>query len=252
MKISRRDFVGTASCAAAGALCSFPALSPAANDMRARRETGCSLLDLKSRCVLPESLDGFRLALGEEHRSFSEAELDSREVHGAIIVPAVGAIDSATVSVLSAALSGGATVVWESGAAFLNSSDFAAHQLRLLEHFEITIGQPTELWMTKPPKVSAQRHWRGAQKSKQPGYDQVPYVTYHWPHETRVRDFSRAIPVSARHGSAIAHLGDVPVAWRKPIGKGTFIFLGSPIGPAIRAGDTEAHAWLRAVISESV
>jgi hypothetical protein len=254
MKISRRNFVGTAGCAAAGALCTFPSLGLAvpADDSRTMRGTHCSLLDLKSNCVLPESLDGFRLALRDEHRSLSALDLDSREVHRAIVVPAAGIIDWATVSALLFALNSGATIVWESGAAFLSASEFAAHQAILAEHFEVSIGQPTELWTSTPSRSTAQKILGFTGKIRQAGHDSVPYVTYQWPHETRVRDFSRAIPVSASSGRAISHLGKIPVAWRKPIGNGTFIFLGSPIGPAMRAGDAEAHSWLRAVISESV
>ncbi|HEY2821803.1 MAG TPA: hypothetical protein VGJ06_12245 [Candidatus Acidoferrum sp.] len=253
MKISRRTFVGTAGCAAAGALCTFPSLSlaVAAGDSRSTRGIRCSLLDLKSNCVLPESLDGYRLALGSDHRSLSALDLDSREAHRAIVVPAAGTIDLATSSALSSALNSGATVVWESGAAFLSASEFAAHRAILAGHFEISIGQPAELWTSKTLRRSEAENLGRSGKPKLTGHDAVPYVTYHWPHETRVRDFSRAIPVSASSGRAIAHLGKIPVAWRKPIGNGTFIFLGSPIGPGMRAGDAEAVAWLRAVISES-
>jgi hypothetical protein len=252
VKISRRNFVGTASCAAAGALCSLPPRSLAATKARPAHRTCCSLLDLKSRCVLPESFDGYRLALGDEHRSLSEIELDSRDVHRAIIVPAAGTIDSTTRSALSAALTSGTTIVWESAAAFLSPSDFTTQQEMLREHFAITIGQPTNLWSSHSPKpLSAKSATIQPRKSNQFGHAQIPYVTYDWPHETRVRDFTRAIPVSAKTGRAIAHLGHFAVAWRKQIGRGSFIFLGSPIGPALRAGDPEAATWLRAVISES-
>jgi hypothetical protein len=254
MKISRRNFVGTAGCAAAGALCAFPSLSlaAAAGDSRSMRGKPCSLLDLKSNCVLPESLDGYRLALGGEHRLLWELDLASLEAHRTILVPAAGTTDSSTLSALSAALVSGATIVLESGAAFLSASEFAAQRAILAEHFEISIGQPADLWMSNPLKRSARENSARPGKAKQTGHDSVPYVTYQWPHETRVRDFSRAIPVSASSGRAIAHLGKIPVAWRKPVGNGTFVFLGSPIGPAMRAGDAEAVSWLRAVISESV
>lgn len=254
MKISRRNFVGTAGCAAAGALCAFPSLSltAATGDSRSMRGMPCSLLDLKSNCVLPESLDGYRLALGDEHRLLSELDLDSLEAHRTIVVPAAGTMESSTLNALAAALASGSTIVWESGAAFLSASGFAAHRAILAEQFEISIGQPTELWPSRNLKRSARENSARPGRTSQKGHDTVPYVTYRWPHETRVRDFSRAIPVSANSGRAIAHLGKIPVAWSKPIGRGTFVFLGSPIGPAMRAGDAEAASWLRAVISESV
>jgi len=212
----------------------------------------CAILNLGTACVLPESLNGYRLVLGAEHPNFSEFNLGAAEAHRVIIVPAAGTIDSATVSALSAAAESGKTVVWESGAAYLNPSDFAAQKAILMEHFEISIGQPIELWTSQSRKPCSREGWSRPGKPAHTGQDSVPYVIYHWPHESWVRDFSRAIPVSAKCGRAIAYLGELPVAWRKPIGNGTFIFIGSPLGPAMRAGDSEAHSWFRALISESV
>ncbi|MBV9888833.1 MAG: hypothetical protein JO119_20005 [Acidobacteria bacterium] len=252
MKVSRREFVSTAGCAASASLCALPTFGFAANNSGLRAPASCALLDLKSNCVLRESLEGYRIGLGTEHRSLSEGGLDALGVHGTIIVPAVGTIDLATASALTAALNSGATVVLESGAAFLSASDFAAHHSVLAEYFGISIGRSTELWMANAPKRIPGDSLRRTGKQTAAGHESVPYVTYQWPHETCVRDFSRAIPVSAKTGRAIAHLGELPVAWSKSIGNGKFVYLGSPIGPAIRAGDAEAHAWLRAIIAKSV
>jgi hypothetical protein len=57
------------------------------------------------------------------------------------------------------------------------------------------------------------------------------------------------IPVSAENGRAIGHWGEIPVAWRKSIGAGTLIFVGSPLGPALRAGDSDAASLLRSLIA---
>jgi hypothetical protein len=269
MKISRRNFVGTASCAAAGAFCSIQSLNMAGVNSGNSRSSSAShfaVLDLQSRCVLPESLAGYRLALADAHHahdapgsiSLTELELRQADAHRAIILPAVGTIGDDTATALLSALNSGTTVIWESGAAFLNSSDFAAHQSILRDHFAITIAPPKNLWLSNPSSKSQSKSVYGRSTAAphlgklaptRPGHEQVPYINYHWPHETRVRDFTRAIPVSAKTGRAVAHLGDLSVAWRKPIGRGTFIFLGSPIGPALRAGDAEANSWLRAVIS---
>jgi len=252
MNISRRHFVGTASRAAAVAFCSFPSLRFEPGDSRSKSGMHCSLLDLKSRCVLPESFEGYQLALGGEHHYLLEAELNSRDSHYLFIVPAAGTMDRATVRALSDLLDTGTIVLWESGAAFLNPADFAAHRAMLDEHFAITIDHPTELWSSNQPKRSLADRARGSRNREQTGHESVPYVTYNWPLETKVRDFNRAIPVSAKDGRTIATLGELPVALSKRIGKGTFIFLGSPIGPAIRAGDSEARSWLRSVIAKVV
>jgi hypothetical protein len=252
MNISRRHFVGTASRAVAVAFCSFPSLRFEPSDSRSKRGMHCSLLDLESRCVLPESFQGYQLALGSEHHYLSEAGLDSLYSHHLFIVPAAGTVNPATIRALSDLLDTGTSVLWESGAAFLNPADFEAHRAMLDEHFAITIDRPIELWSSNQPELSLADRARGSRNRKQTGHESVPYVTYNWPLETRVRDFNRAIPVSSKDGLAIANLGDLPVALSKRIGKGTFIFLGSPIGPAIRAGDSEARSWLRSVIADAV
>lgn len=252
MNISRRHFVGTASRAAAVAFWSFPSRGFEPGDSRSKRAMHCSLLDLESHCVLPESFQGYQLALGSEHHYLTETGLDSRDSHQLFIVPAAGTMNPATIRALSDLLCTGTSILWESGAAFLNPADFAGHRAMLHEHFAITIGRPTEFWSSNEPKLSLADRARGSRNRKQTGHESVPYVTYNWPLETRVRDFNRAIPVSPEDGHVIANLGNLPVALSKRIGKGTFIFLGSPVGPAIRAGDSEARSWLRSVIADTV
>jgi hypothetical protein len=55
------------------------------------------------------------------------------------------------------------------------------------------------------------------------------------------------IPVSAKVGDVIGTVGALPVALKRRMDKGILIFLGSPLGPALRAGDPEAGSWLRLV-----
>src|SRR5205807_8785254 len=85
----------------------------------------------------------------------------------------------------------------------------------------------------------------------------VPYVDYVWPIPTKVRDFSRAVPVSVRASlvttrsacEVIAWADGWPVAAKRKIGKGTLVFLGSPLGPALWSGDREASCWLRKLLA---
>ena len=79
MKVSRRDFVSTAGCAAAASLCALPSFGFTAGNSVAKATPGCTLLDLKSNCALAESLDGMRLALGDSHLCVVETELVSNE-----------------------------------------------------------------------------------------------------------------------------------------------------------------------------
>ena len=72
----------------------------------------------------------------------------------------------------------------------------------------------------------------------------IPYVDYHWPVAVKVRDFSHIVPVRANAKEVIASFDGIPVAARRS----GFIFLGSPIGPALLAGDREAHLWFSQLI----
>ena len=45
-------------------------------------------------------------------------------------------------------------------------------------------------------------------------------------------------------GDVIAWAGDRPVGLKRHVEHGTLIYLGSPLGPALWAGDPEARQWL--------
>ena len=75
----------------------------------------------------------------------------------------------------------------------------------------------------------------------------VPYVDYRWPSSAKIRDFSRVVPLgrqSEGEGEIIARVEGLPVALKRRLGRGHLIFLGSPLGPALWAGDAEARRWL--------
>jgi hypothetical protein len=269
MRVSRRKFVGTASVAAAASLCAAPSFGFANGAARDNDGIGCTLLDLKSNCSLPESFAGMQAMLGDTHRSvvesdfidrrLSSSELLFRKVRRVIAVAAAGSVTSETYRAVAESLESGATVLWESGAAFLDSSDFVQQRALTLDHFGISMERPIDVWsQSKVRKSSARKSLSGeisvgaanqsARSMRAIGHEQIPYVAYQWPRETHVRDFSRAIPVSAASGQAIAHLGEFAVAWSKPVGAGTLVFLGSPIGPALRAGDSDATSLLHSII----
>lgn len=77
----------------------------------------------------------------------------------------------------------------------------------------------------------------------------IPYIDYTWPCAVKVRDFSRIVPV--RSGTVIAAVDDFPVAIKRRAGRGTLIVLGSPLGPALWAGDAEARRWVGAVLQQT-
>jgi hypothetical protein len=121
----------------------------------------------------------------------------------------------------------GATVVLESGVGFVDAAEVRAHRAWLDQFFGVLAEIPVDLWAGKT--------LRG----------RIPYVDYLWPRPTKVRDFSRIIPISPKVGQVIARADDRPVALRRMIGRGNLVFLGSPLGPALYAGDREAHRWLQ-------
>jgi hypothetical protein len=248
MKISRRNFLGAATGVTFATLYSFRAIGLDTLACRTGRERDCVLLDLNSNCVLPESLRGYQTALADEHLSRAEVEFGQRGRCGMVIVPGLGAMDPAMARTLSGLLQAGTNLLLESGAGFLCAPEFAAHQEMLNRYFGITIGSPIDLWSAAPADDGPFRYRQGPRSGTKPnGRESVPYVNYLWPQETKVRDFSRAIPVLPREGNVIGRVGALPVALKKRVAEGTLIFLGSPMGPALRAGDPEALSWLRLV-----
>jgi hypothetical protein len=254
MRISRRKFVATASCAGAAGLCSLPSfargseLLVAASDAGARTGAVCTLLDLEANCALPESHVGMRAALGDGHRHATEIGLSN--IGAVVVVPAAGTVRAETFRAVVDSLDRGATVLWESGAAFLDPRDFEYQQNLVREYFGISMERPIDVWSqsdSRRARVGAKN--QSARNTRAIGHERIPYVVYRWPREAHVRDFSRVIPVTAGDGKAIAHWGEISVAWRKTVGAGTLIFLGSPIGPALRASDSEAQSLLRSMIN---
>jgi hypothetical protein len=242
MRISRRNFLSITGTVAT--LFPFRHIELNAFNSEPKVDADCALLDLGTNCCLRESLWGYRAALANKFQQLSPTELTSLSQCRVVIVPGVGMMDAALSSLLSGLLQSGSTLLLESGAGFLSHREFALHQRMLQQYFDITIERPVDLWWRAEydalRKLRLARHSRNECSNGQA----VPYVHYQWPSEVKVRDFSRAIPVSAPSGNAVGRIGDLQVAWKMRVGRGMLIFLGSPMGPALRAGDSDARAWL--------
>jgi hypothetical protein len=144
-----------------------------------------------------------------------------------IIVSPVGEISAAAARRLLRRAGGGATVLVESGAVFGDDAALRVHR-ESLAHLGVDVGAPRALW----PRP------RGG----------IPYVEYRWPVAAMVRDHSRVIPVLPRSGDeVIARVDGIAAALRRRVGRGCLVVLGSPLGPALDAGDTAAGAWLAAL-----
>ncbi|HKW10277.1 MAG TPA: hypothetical protein VJO33_07850 [Gemmatimonadaceae bacterium] len=214
MIISRRTFLGCA--AGAVAVLRLPPVHGIAARTALSTVRPSTILDLEEHCCLRESLVGYRDALG----ALGPAR---REV---LIVPGVLGTPPWAARRIAQALDDGATVILESGAGFASAREFRAHRAALDEYFQIRIEEPVPLWPARA----------------------TPYVDFTWPSAVRIRDFTRAIPLASQPGEIIARAGDCPVALARRVGVGTLVFLGSPVGPALRAGDTQAHGWLADVV----
>jgi hypothetical protein len=144
-------------------------------------------------------------------------------------------------------------VVYESGAAFATAEAFRNERRLLRIHLEMGLQTPVDLWDNTVYRAL--------------GQPAPPYVHYHWPELTIVRDFSRAVPVYGSgtgalevalkklaydfdHKRSIAYVCGFPVARRTRLGRGRLIFLGSPLGPHLGSGDREAQALFESILSQ--
>lgn len=160
-------------------------------------------------CALDESRAGYDIALR-----------DSPTLH-LIVCPGAVGWDPTLVGRVRA----GATVLFESAAGFGDAGSFEEQRTGLRSDFGLMLETPSDLAAHAGGPI---------------------YVDVLWPVATRVRDFSSLVVV--RGGETIARLGSLPVAAFRRRGAGTFVFLGSPIGPALWTGDPQAHAWLSSVV----
>ena len=175
----------------------------------------CRVLDLGAFCVLQESLAAF-----QEIGIPACCQPGEEQYLKCYIIPGAGALTDHLARRLSALVASGRWLIFESAAGF---SGFESQREMLARHFGLSLQPPLDLW---------------AQDAT------VPYVDYTWPVKTKIRDFSRMVPLSAQTDGIIGSINAQPVAVRR----GRLIFLGSPIGPALLAGDREAHAWFTALM----
>jgi hypothetical protein len=227
MPISRRRFlgyaVGVSAAGLAGASQWTHTLSKNPNAL-----SGCALIDSGPFCPLRESPAGYESALLAAHAPYVRTSYQPLQQARTIILPAAAFMDESKLARVRAHLENGSAVLFESGAAFLNPEEFKLHRHLMKSVFGLQLHDPVRLW------DSAE------------SFKQSPYLDFHWPIVTKVRDFSRVIPVECERGETIAWFQKMPVAVKRRIGKGTFVFLGSPLGPHLLAGDREAAGWLSA------
>ncbi|OLD88764.1 MAG: hypothetical protein AUG85_03780 [Gemmatimonadetes bacterium 13_1_20CM_4_66_11] len=180
------------------------------------------LLDLQGGC-LRESLAGYARVCQPR---LVRADTSSIPHCAVLLVPAALEISPVAARAIVRCLHAGATVVLESAAGFLDERAFRTERAVLRDYFGITVESPVRLW----PR-------------------QTPYVDFLWPYAAKLRDFNRVVPLGPQAGEQIGWVDGLPVALQRRSGRGTLIFLGSPVGPALWAGDADATRWLSAVLA---
>jgi len=227
MPISRRGFLGYAAGVSAAGLAGASRWTRAF-PMNLSALSGCALVDPGPSCPLKESAAGYESALLSAQASYERTSFRSLPPARTMILPATAFMDESKLARVRAHLENGSVVLLESGAAFLNPQEFNFHRRLMRSVFGLNLHDPVRLWDSAD------------------SFKQSPYVDYSWPVVTKVRDFSRVIPVECERGGTIAWFQKMPVAVKRRIGKGTLVFLGSPLGPHLLAGDREASRWLLA------
>src|SRR5437867_1001099 len=240
MSIARRRFLGCAGAVTMGL--PFDLRRFGRSSLSAETSPRWVLLDLKEHGCLGESVSGFESALASLGAGGAGGAGGTRSIRvepwwvsrcAVLIVPAALAIPPSAVGAIVSCLQAGASVILESGAGFADGRDFRGHRDVLRDYLQVRIGAPVPLW------------------SAHIGSQRIPYVDYTWPSPAKVRDFSRVVPLGRQSGEVIARVDGLPVALKRQTGRGRLIFLGSPLGPALWAGDVEARRWLFDCLGES-
>lgn len=227
MSISRRGFLG---CATGASVLGLARVAGLAGSFASppSPQSGCVLVEPAAGCPLPGSATGYAAAMSSSKIPFERASLLSLAFARTIIVPAGVTTEPKSMARLKEHLENGSVVLYESAAAFLGADEFGFHKRVIRSVFGLSLHAPVRLWESAHSLKNS------------------PYVDYHWPVVTKIRDFSRVVPVDAGDGETIAWFHDLPVATRRRIGKGMLVYLGSPLGPHFLSGDREASCWLRA------
>jgi hypothetical protein len=230
MEVTRRKFVVLGSSAAL-----LPLHFRFSSVPQGLSTPGYVILDLGEQCGLPESLSGYRgcsAGLGFHSVTFSvEALPKLLEQTRQVVIPGAVSMDDMLTRQLLGFVENGGSVLLELGLAFAEATILSAQRRLFKSRFDLSIEPPVQLWSTALP------------------YRCVPYVDYLWPKATKVRDFSRVVPFSAQAWKKIAQVQDMTVGVRRKMGRGSMTVLGSPLGPALWAGDQQARQWLGAVLT---
>jgi hypothetical protein len=238
VKISRRCFLGSAAYLSgvyfrketwmiARPVCSGSSghSSGFASQAAARPAAGEGVLLEDFSCTLEESLEGYRAELQTAGLPFQLSSYGAANTPRLIIMPAAALTDVHQMRWLRNCIEQGATALVESGGAFLAPAEFRLQKYRMRSEFGVAALERVKLW-------------------ENTGHSAGPaYVDFTWPLMARIRDFSHVVPLGICDAKPIAFQDGKTVAVMRRLGRGALIFLGSPVGPHLLAGDREAQAW---------
>ena len=227
MRMSRRRFVG-------GALGATAAFALPRGVMRASvvAPPACVVFDSGARCLLPESCAGYAAALTTLGVDWERRDRPFDDRPTTIIVPMALVGTAEVAAFLMSRAASGSTVILETAVAFFESvRGWLAERALLETGMGVAIAGPELLWRRRKTGI--------------------PYLELTWSVRATVRDFSRLTPMVVPMRAAIATIEGMPAATKRRVGKGTLVVLGSPLGPALGAGDWDARRWLSAVLAQS-
>ena len=194
--------------------------------LEAKEGGGVSLLLDGGDCLTRESAAGYRRLLNKVGlRAEVASGVKAINFH-TILLPAIGALTLPTALALREKVEAGHLLILESALAFADVQETESQRAVIAKVFGLRVE------LTSPPPV-----------------ERVSYLRYRWPADVLVRHFGNPATVSGARCQSIAQLGSLTVAAMKPIGLGKIIFLGTPIGPMLMAGDREAALLARQMLS---
>lgn len=176
-----------------------------------RRGPTCGVLG-GADCLSQESAEGYRRAAGRN--GLSDVGPSGADL---VFVAGGSGLSPEDWRRLRARAIGGAWIVWEL-AGYASTDESRAAQ----EIFDVRLsGQPLDAGL---------------------------YLSYLWPTRTLIRRFGSVQPVVCRRNEAIARVEESTVAMRRRMGRGGLVFLGSMLGPHLRAEDREAEDLFRSLL----
>ncbi len=179
---------------------------------------------IKRTCFLPRLVNGDLLA-EESAQGFQSLlpatqflrtdSIRGRAGQGTVIIlAAVRSLPADYLRELRKCAEEGAWVIWERAANF-GGDETEAREL-LAHFFGVRISEPI-----RPAST---------------------YIRYNWPIRCSVREFHNTVRVECSPDERIAECAGHAVAMKRAVGKGGIVFLGTMLGPGIRAEDREAQA----------